>query len=152
MKFHHVSEQALLDITAALAQRLKGGIVIYLEGPLGAGKTTFVRGLMRGLGYAGKVKSPTYTLVEPYSVEGLEVYHFDLYRLANAEELEALGIRDYCSDQAICLIEWAEKGAFFLPPADLICRLDMAGDCRDIEIVSHTARGETFLAGLNTLP
>lgn len=101
------------------AQRLDGGQVIFLQGDLGAGKTTLVQGMLRGLGYSASVNSPTYTLVEPYSFSDFDVYHFDLYRLESADELEAIGAREYFHARAVCLIEWPQRAAGWLPTADV---------------------------------
>jgi len=104
-------------------QPLIAGLVVYLHGDLGAGKTTFTRGFIQGLGFTGKVKSPTYTLVEPYVFSSYNIYHFDLYRFTDEEEWEASGFREYFNPQSICLIEWPEKAGDLLPQADIHVQL-----------------------------
>lgn len=116
-------------------------LVMYLQGDLGAGKTTLVRGLLRALGHANRVPSPTYTLVEPYSLGQREIKHLDLYRIADPEELVFLGIRDM---GGILLIEWPERGSHFLPPPDLVCRLDTAAPGRVLEVVGETQLGQNL--------
>ena len=134
---------------ASLGRALTAGAVIYLHGTLGAGKTTFVRGLLRGLGFQDKVKSPTYTIVEPYETEKFDVYHFDLYRLIKPDELRQIGLEDYFTKHSVCLIEWPEKGAPLLPAADLTCYFDIQEDAaRQIRFEARTACGEDILARL----
>lgn len=112
-------ETAMMELGGQIACLLPIGGVVLLHGNLGVGKTTLVRGLLRSLGFEGTVKSPTYTLVEPYHVANRDIYHFDLYRLADPEELEYLGVRDYFRNDALCLIEWPQQADGFLPIADL---------------------------------
>lgn len=127
---------------AALAKALPPDeAVIYLQGDLGAGKTTLVRGLLHALGHAGRVPSPTYTLVEPYEVGGRRLTHMDLYRIADPEELAYLGVRDLAG---ILLVEWPERGARFLPPADITLRLAVAEPGRLLETQAFTPRGESL--------
>nr|CAA6811831.1 MAG: TsaE protein, required for threonylcarbamoyladenosine t(6)A37 formation in tRNA [uncultured Thiotrichaceae bacterium] len=124
---------------AALARRLPDdkGCVIALQGDLGAGKTTLVRGLLQALGHTGIVKSPTYTLVEPYQLNERDVYHFDLYRLGEPDELEYIGFRDYFSSTSVCLIEWPERGGNYVPVADIQLIISMIDAGRKIKL-NHT--------------
>ncbi|MCW8355477.1 tRNA (adenosine(37)-N6)-threonylcarbamoyltransferase complex ATPase subunit type 1 TsaE [Marinomonas pontica] len=142
-------EEAMEALGGALSSVLLGGGVVYLEGDLGMGKTTLVRGVLHGLGHTGPVKSPTYTLVEPYEMAALEVYHFDLYRVADAEELEFMGIRDYFTDDSLCLIEWAEMGRGILPEADLIVSLSLIKQGRHVVIEAGSKKGLAALSLLN---
>ncbi len=135
-----VSEALLADAAATeafgarLAACCQGGLLVFLRGELGTGKTTLVRGLLRALGHSTAVKSPTYTLVESYQLPALQVHHLDLYRLTSAEELEWLGIRDLLTVDAACLIEWPERGAGVLPPADLEVTLSYQGAGRRVAV------------------
>ncbi|AZZ46726.1 tRNA (adenosine(37)-N6)-threonylcarbamoyltransferase complex ATPase subunit type 1 TsaE [Pseudomonadaceae bacterium SI-3] len=135
-------EDAMLLLGARIAQATGGRGVIYLHGDLGAGKTTLSRGLIRGLGHEGKVKSPTFTLVEPYETSAARVFHFDLYRLVDPEELEFLGVRDYFEGDALCLVEWPERGAGILPKADLDITITPHGAGRMLRLTPQGERGE----------
>ena len=116
------SEQQQVDFGERLAGLLPETAVVFLEGELGAGKTTLVRGILRGLGWRGNVKSPTYTILEPYELDGVNLYHFDLYRLADPEELEYLGLREMLG-HGMLFFEWPERGEGFLPQPDCVIRI-----------------------------
>jgi tRNA threonylcarbamoyladenosine biosynthesis protein TsaE len=139
-------EDALVALGAALAAASEPGLVVYLQGELGMGKTTFCRGFIQALGHTGAVKSPTYTLVEPYRLGQLDIYHFDLYRLGDPSELEFIGIRDYFAPDSLCLIEWPERGVGALPPADLAITIVTVGSSRRIGVRAGSVLGRTVLA------
>ena len=184
-----IDEQAMTELGAQLASVIVSGSIVYLDGDLGAGKTTLVRGFLRALGYEGAVKSPTFTVVEPYNLDkdklydynklpkdlrrdnnrsghdadisetSLEssnnsqdriqkVYHFDLYRLDDPEELEYLGIRDYLDGQAIALIEWPDKGFGILPRADVLIKITHQKQGRGVELLSHSQNGTDIVSKL----
>ncbi|MDP2826566.1 MAG: tRNA (adenosine(37)-N6)-threonylcarbamoyltransferase complex ATPase subunit type 1 TsaE [Sulfuritalea sp.] len=146
------SEADTLALGRALAAGLAPGMVIWLEGELGAGKTTLVRGLLRAAGDSGPVKSPTYTLVEVHVVSGLNFYHFDFYRFNQAEEYLDAGLDEYFSGRGICLVEWPDKAAPYLPAADMRIELRMeenaTGEGRTAQITAASAEGRTCLAGV----
>lgn len=131
-----------------LGRALGGHGRVHLAGELGAGKTTLTRGLLRAHGYTGAVKSPTYTLVEPYELDDARVHHFDLYRLGDPEELEFIGARDLLSDDALCIIEWPERGEGWLPPPDLCVELTIAGQGRQAQVEAESEHGHRVLARL----
>lgn len=145
-------EKQMLALGARLAAVLSPGSVVYLLGDLGMGKTTLARGVVQALGHRGAVKSPTYTLVESYEMAQHSVYHFDLYRLDNPEELEFMGIRDYFTERSLALIEWPERGVGFLPPADLIVRIEREGQGRCLLIEAESVRGHRCLQALTDRP
>ena len=127
---------------------LRPGDLLCLQGELGAGKTTWVRGFLRGLDYTGKVKSPTYTLVESYRLQDRFIHHLDLYRVNDPDELEAIGLRDYMDGGSICLVEWPERGAGRLSEPDLLIRIAIAGRGRDVSIQPHSTAGARILQAL----
>jgi tRNA threonylcarbamoyladenosine biosynthesis protein TsaE len=137
-----------MAFAARLSRALQPGLVICLRGNLGAGKTTLVRGLLQALGYAGRVKSPTYTLVERYEAAGLNLRHFDLYRFRDAEEWESSGFRDEFDGRNICLVEWPEQAAGLLPPADVGITFEILQDGREIVLHAYTDAGRKCLSAL----
>lgn len=164
-------ESATVAFGSALGKAANGGGIIYLEGELGAGKTTLCRGVLRAFGHEGAVKSPTYTLVEGYELPARTIYHFDLYRLGDPEELEYVGIRDYFSPGNLCLIEWPKRGEGFLPGPDLTVKVKVMhphatsqqpgsqyggsqpagsqnGAGRQIEIIAHSVTGQNMFERL----
>ena len=142
---------AMETLGAELALRSQPGMVLYLVGELGAGKTTLVRGFLRQLGARQAIKSPTFTLIEPYDIGGRRIYHLDLYRLSTAEELEYLGIRDCAEASTICLIEWPERGAGWLPAADAEIHIRYTQSTRQVDLVGHTDILFIFLNRLQKL-
>jgi tRNA threonylcarbamoyladenosine biosynthesis protein TsaE len=140
--------------TEALGRAVAAGAapqrVLHLRGDLGAGKTTLVRGLLRALGHAGRVKSPTYTLVEPYELSSLHFYHFDFYRLKNRSEWEQAGFRDYFNAHAMCVVEWPERAGALLTPPDLDIALSFEGQGRRARADAHSEAGKAWLSLLRS--
>jgi len=144
----NLSETDMLAFAAQFAAEVNAGTIIFLYGPLGAGKTTFTRGFLRGLGWKSKVKSPTYTLVEPYELDNKKIFHFDLYRVTHVDELEEMGIRDYFTEDAICLIEWPERGGSLLKAPDIACHFAFHDEGRDVRIEALSLKGSEILQRL----
>jgi tRNA threonylcarbamoyladenosine biosynthesis protein TsaE len=134
-----------------LGRCLEMATVVYLDGDLGAGKTTFCRGVLHAYGHTGAGKSPTYTLVEPYELAAVTVYHFDLYRLGDPEELEYMGLRDYFSDESIALIEWPERGAGVLPSPDIQVNIEQQGVGRRLVVQALSERGRRIVTQIKAL-
>jgi tRNA threonylcarbamoyladenosine biosynthesis protein TsaE len=149
-----VDETATLALGRLLAPALRPGMVVWLDGDLGAGKTTLVRALLGALGHAGPVKSPTYTLVELYVVSSLYLYHFDFYRFTDPKEFLDAGLDEYFRDDSVCLVEWPDQAAGFVPPADLVVRLrfpDGASASRRIaDLLACSERGRQCLSLLDS--
>ncbi len=135
-RFYLADETQTLALGKKLAFSLPAKAIIFLNGTLGAGKTTLVRGLLKAAGHQGSTKSPTYTIVEPYLIGERQFYHFDLYRLGDPEELEYMGIRDYLDEQAICLFEWPEQGKGLLPEPDLQIDLEYDDNARGVTLTA----------------
>jgi tRNA threonylcarbamoyladenosine biosynthesis protein TsaE len=146
---HLPDEAATLRLGAALAAGIRPGRVLHLVGDLGSGKTTLARGLLRALGYAGRVKSPTYTLVEVYSVSSLNLYHFDFYRFEDRQEWLNSGFRDYFNADSACIVEWPERAGSLLSPADLEIRLALEREGRVADLAAHSAAGASWLSQLS---
>ena len=144
-------EAATIALGTRLAECLVPGAAVYLDGELGAGKTTLVRACLRALGYAGRVKSPTYTLVEPYELSRLSLYHFDFYRLNEPREWLDAGFRDYFNDASVCLVEWPEKAGQLLPPPDLRIHLRYEDPGRKATLEALTPMGATLLQSISNV-
>ena len=144
---HETSELAK-RLGQALLKLGLGGLTLFLRGDLGAGKTTFSRSFLHALGHQGSVKSPTYTLVEPYQIDDIAIFHFDLYRLADPEELEFMGIRDYFHGRSLCLIEWPDKGFGLLPDANITLDIRFNGQERVFHLVAHDEKSQKILKAL----
>ena len=149
-KFALLDEAATASLGACLAAAITPGLVVYLEGDLGAGKTALARALIRALGYAGAVKSPTYSLVEVYVVSNLYLYHFDFYRFESPEEFLDAGLDEYFNDHSVCLVEWPERAQGCVPPPDLRIQLHHAGLGRLVEAVAATSKGQECLSAMRT--
>ena len=150
------NEAATLELGRFLAEATKApgsspgatATVIHLHGELGAGKTTLARGILRGYGFNGPVKSPTYTLVEPYELDQRRIFHFDLYRLCDPREVEFLGTEEYFSGDSLCIVEWARRGGACIPPADLEVELRGAGESRAVECTARSRSGAEIVKKL----
>jgi tRNA threonylcarbamoyladenosine biosynthesis protein TsaE len=143
-------EAATLALGGRLAHVLRPGLSVWLIGDLGAGKTTLARGLLRGLGFMGRVKSPTYTLVELYALSRFNLYHFDLYRIADPDEWEDAGFREYFNDTSVCLVEWPEKAKGVLPLPDMQVRLEFTDAGRRAWVSGLTEGGRECVARLSS--
>lgn len=146
---HLPDEAATERLGGLLAANLKLAGIVFLTGQLGAGKTTLVRGILRGRGHSGPVKSPTYTLVEEYQLASGAVFHFDLYRLADPEELEFVGVRDYLAAPALQFIEWPEKGEGMLPLPELEVQIELDGCGRKVLLSARTEAMKTAVRGIS---
>jgi tRNA threonylcarbamoyladenosine biosynthesis protein TsaE len=138
-------EAATLALGGAIAGCIEAGTIVYLGGELGAGKTTLVRGIVRALGHAGAVKSPTYALVELYNLSRLDLHHFDFYRFRDPREWIDAGFRESFNGRTVSLIEWPERAAGILPPADLEVALALHGEGRSVELISRSVKGQKLL-------
>jgi tRNA threonylcarbamoyladenosine biosynthesis protein TsaE len=148
MRVRLADEQRQVAFGRCLGKALKGRGRVYLDGELGAGKTTLTRGILHAYEHAGAVKSPTYTLVEPYELKSGRVYHFDLYRLGDPEELEFIGGRDLFADDALCIVEWPGRGEGWLPTPDLTVALSLYGSGRTARLEARTEYGRSVLEAL----
>ncbi|PCJ50334.1 MAG: tRNA (adenosine(37)-N6)-threonylcarbamoyltransferase complex ATPase subunit type 1 TsaE [Gammaproteobacteria bacterium] len=142
------TEQATHDLGALIAKHLQTPSICYLEGDLGVGKTRLVRAIIQSLGHKGTVKSPTYTLVEPYQFTDFTAYHFDLYRLSDPEELDYLGIRDYFDEHSLVFIEWPDKGKGWIAAPDVEIILEFKDSGRTCLLQSHSLVGDKLLKNL----
>lgn len=155
-KAHLNDEAATHALGAALARVLQSGLNVHLHGDLGAGKTSLTRSLLHAAGYEGRVKSPTYTLVEPYTIrlhdQDVDVLHFDLYRMVSPEEFIDAGFREHFGSACICIVEWPEQAGDLLPPPDMDVFLTIEGHGRAVELRANSAQGATCLEHLHLIP
>ena len=150
IRFSLEDEQATLSLGEQIATCLVPGMRIALHGPLGAGKTTLTRGILRGLGYEGRVKSPTYTLVELYEVSRLDLYHFDFYRFSDPNELAESGLEEAFNETNACIVEWPERAGALLPKIDLDVTLSITGNGRSATLTARTENAKRCLTQLQT--
>lgn len=143
-------EQQQVAFGARLSAAVGDKALVFLQGDLGAGKTTLVRGFMQARGHQGNVKSPTYTLIEPYELPGGPCYHLDLYRLGDGEELEYLGLREMLAERAVLLVEWPQRGAGWLPEPDILLDISHVPGGRKVRVSAQTQTGEQMLTGIST--
>ena len=148
LQAHLADEKDTETLGSGLAAVLSPGLQIWLEGNLGMGKTTLTRGVLRGLGHEGKVKSPTYTLIEPYVVSRLDLYHFDFYRFNSPDEYLDAGLDEYFAGEGVCMVEWPDKALPHLPSPDVEIRLEARENGRFVEISGNTEAGRTCVIGL----
>ncbi|NND45470.1 MAG: tRNA (adenosine(37)-N6)-threonylcarbamoyltransferase complex ATPase subunit type 1 TsaE [Xanthomonadales bacterium] len=146
-----LDEPALCACAQAMAAAVRPPLTCFLQGDLGAGKTTYVRAMLRALGHAGRVKSPTYGLLEHYELDRLDVLHLDLYRIENADELEFLGIDDLFGERTVLMVEWPERGDRLLPEPDFVIRFEHCGAGRRLRFEAHSARGRELLKSLQEM-
>ncbi|MEH8024310.1 tRNA (adenosine(37)-N6)-threonylcarbamoyltransferase complex ATPase subunit type 1 TsaE [Gallibacterium anatis] len=147
------NEEATIALGQKLSRFLRSptqNFVIYLNGQLGAGKTTLTRSIIQAMGYQGNVKSPTYALVEEYHLPQKSIYHFDLYRLSDPEELEFIGFRDYFRENALCLLEWAEKGGDIIPQPDLLINIEYQEQARQITLIANSNIAAQMICALKS--
>lgn len=142
------NEQASIDVAKRLATQLKPPLLLGFSGEIGAGKTTIIRAMLRASGVGSSIKSPTFSLVESYECKHAVIHHFDLYRIAQADELEYLGFRDYFTNDSICIVEWPENARQVLSEMDLYCKLRTKGAGRELELQAFTAAGNAMLSCL----
>lgn len=148
MRIRLHGQAAQIAFGRRIAEHLLPPCTLYLQGGLGTGKTTLARGILRGFGHTGTVRSPTYTLLEPYEFAAIRLYHLDLYRLGDPEELEYLGLRDLLDGQSLILVEWPEQGQGALPPPDLTIRIKHADEARSLDLTAHGACGTALASHL----
>jgi tRNA threonylcarbamoyladenosine biosynthesis protein TsaE len=144
-------ESSTLKLGERLSHIIPDDFTIYLRGELGAGKTTLVRGFLKGLGHKGAIKSPTFTLLEPYVLNHKTIYHFDLYRVSETAELELIGMRDYFAESAVRFVEWPERAKKYLVEPDWYCEMGTKGEGREIRFMARSQRGKEVLERVERL-